>query len=435
MKLEQYQKRKKIVKTIKISGVILLAAFIASYPYIKNQNIDFNPFYSKSIDALAQTALFSAGLTMPEGGIKAVQANIDSITLLSGDKAFLNVKQMSSGETLVAFFKSENEEDEGYSDNDIEENVVENSSSPQQNEDQPKTDNTQTVQNLLLRQNISDFKTEVDYKAEGKKSGKIISQNFSSEESNSILKLEKGGFLRNATDHTLNDIKKVVSQKPDIKIEKNKDPQVLIMHTHATEGYEPYTRDYFDVDFYDRTRDSSKNVVAVGYEIAKQLESAGISVIQDGTLHDYPSYTGSYSRSEKTVQEILKKYPSIKVVIDVHRDAIIKTDGSRIAPTAEINGKKAAQVMIISGCDDGTFNMPNYFENLKLASMLQQEMESSYPGLTRAILFDYRKYNQHLTTGSLLVEVGSHANSLEQAVYSGELVGKALASTLSQLST
>ena len=178
--------------------------------------------------------------------------------------------------------------------------------------------------------------------------------------------------------------------------------------------------------FTSRTTDDSKNMAAVGDAIATQLENAGIGVIHDTTKHDYPSYNGSYDRSRVTVQNILDEYPSIKVVLDIHRDAIERADGTRIAPTTEINGKKAAQLMIICGCDDGTMGMPNCLKNFRFASALQQQFETDYPTLSRPVLFDYRKYNQDMTTGSLLIEVGGHANSIEEAVYSGELIGKSL---------
>lgn len=220
---------------------------------------------------------------------------------------------------------------------------------------------------------------------------------------------------------------------PAFDIETNGEPQVLIMHTHTTETFEPYERDSFDASFNYRTTDSSKNMVMVGDAITAQLEAAGITVIHDTTIHDYPSYTGSYERSGATVQSILAEYPSIKVVLDIHRDAISK-DGVISQPVVEIDGRKAAQVMIISGCDDGTMGMPNYMQNFRFACLLQQQMASDYPGLMRPILFDYRKYNQNLTTGSLLIEVGSHGNTLEQAEYAGELIGKSLARALIDLS-
>ncbi len=241
--------------------------------------------------------------------------------------------------------------------------------------------------------------------------------------------LDTHGQVRNETSLS-NDLLLAESRKsPAFSIAQNALPQVLIMHTHTTECFEPYERDAYDANFNYRTTDPLLNMCRVGDEIAKSLEDAGIGVIHDTTIHDYPSYTGSYERSRETVQKILKTYPSIKVVLDIHRDAI-GGNGVIQQPTVRIDGKKAAQVMIISGCDDGTMDMPDYLQNFRFASLLQQQMEGDYPGLTRPVLFDYRKYNQDLTTGSLLIEVGTHGNTLEQTVYSGELIGKSLARAL-----
>ena len=171
-------------------------------------------------------------------------------------------------------------------------------------------------------------------------------------------------------------------------------------------------------------------MTAVGDALCEALAQRGISSVHDCTVHDYPSFTGAYERSAQTIQRNLEQYPSIKIVIDLHRDGITNADGSLSAPVAEINGRNAAQFMIISGCDDGTFDMPNYIENFKLAALLQNCAESAYPGLARAVLFDYRKYNQNLSTGALLIEVGSHGNSLNEAVYTGELLGNVIANAL-----
>ncbi|MGN0608339.1 MAG: stage II sporulation protein P [Oscillospiraceae bacterium] len=241
------------------------------------------------------------------------------------------------------------------------------------------------------------------------------------------ITLDGGGQVRNMTSVS-NDVLLEESRKPyDFTVEKNGEPQVLIMHTHETESYEPYTRDFYDSSFTSRTTDDSMNMAAVGDKIAEQLEGAGIGVIHNVTKHDYPSYNGSYDRSRVTVLDILAENPSIKVVLDIHRDAIERADGTRIAPTAKIDGKNAAQVMIISGCDDGTMGMPDYMKNFHFASALQQQLEEDFPGLARPVLFDYRQYNQDLTTGSILIEVGGHANSIDEALYSGELIGRALA--------
>lgn len=263
--------------------------------------------------------------------------------------------------------------------------------------------------------------------------GTITSMTYGYMKGEAYVDLDIAGQVRNVTSVSNKKVLEESRFAPDFSIEKNGEPQVLIMHTHATESYEPYERDFYDASFNSRTTDRSMNMVAVGDRIAEQLEAAGIGVIHDGTLHDYPSYNGSYDLSRETVQKYLEEYPSIKVVLDIHRDAIERESGERIAPLAEIDGKSAAQVMIICGCDDGTMNMPNCMKNLRFACLLQRQMESDYPGLTRPVLFDYRKYNQDLTTGSILIEMGGHANSIDQAEYSGELVGKSLAKCLEEL--
>lgn len=249
-----------------------------------------------------------------------------------------------------------------------------------------------------------------------------------------FFNLDKAGQVRNST-HVTNQVLLNQSRKlPEFTIDVNAEPQVLIMHTHTTESFEPYERDFYDNSFSYRTTDPSKNTVMIGEEIKKGLTKAGINTIHDTTIHDYPSYNGSYERSEQTVKSYLEQYPSIKIVLDIHRDAL-ESNNNLIQPVANINGKKAAQIMIISGCDDGTMGMPNYLQNFRLASLFQQQLEQDWNGLTRPILFDYRKYNQHLTTGSLLIEVGSHGNTLEQVKYSGQLIGKSLAEALLTIKT
>lgn len=231
-------------------------------------------------------------------------------------------------------------------------------------------------------------------------------------------------WVKNTNQNHSIDIAAELAKKPAVKIKKNSAPQVLIYHTHTTEAF------YNDT----RTTDLNRSVVAVGDEIEKQLKAAGINVVHDTTVHDYPTYNGSYDRSKVTIQNNLKKYPSIQVTLDVHRDAMGTADGTRIKPTVVINGKKAAQIMIISGCDDtGKMGFPNWEYNLRLAVRLQKSMADLYPGIARPLSFCARKYNENLTKGSLLVEFGTEVNTLEEAKYSGELFGKALVAELNKL--
>ncbi|WP_444642511.1 stage II sporulation protein P [Caproiciproducens sp. R1] len=231
-------------------------------------------------------------------------------------------------------------------------------------------------------------------------------------------------WVKNTNKNHTVDIASELQKQPAVKIVKNSTPQVLIYHTHTTEAFLGDTR----------SQDKAKSVVAVGDQIAAQLKAAGINVVHDTTLHDYPSYNGSYDRSKVTMQNNLKKYPGIQVTLDIHRDAMGTSDGTRIKPTATVNGRKAAQVMIISGCDDdGTLGFPNWEYNFRLAVRLQKSLADLYPGLARPLNFCARKYNENLTKGSLLIEFGTEVNTLDEAVYSGELFGKALVNVLNGL--
>lgn len=227
------------------------------------------------------------------------------------------------------------------------------------------------------------------------------------------------------------DIRTLINSNANCKIEKNSDYQVLLVHTHTTEGYADSNKDWYNKNVEPRTTDKSESVVAVGDEIEAKLNAAGIKTLHVTTYHDYPEYTGAYDRARETIQSYLEKYPSIQMVIDVHRDSITQDDGTKIKPTVTINGKKAAQVMIISGCDnDGNLNFPGWQNNLIIATQLQKQLADDYEGLARPLYFAPFRYNMDLTPNSLLIEFGTDVNTLDEAKYSGQMVGEALVKVL-----
>ena len=169
----------------------------------------------------------------------------------------------------------------------------------------------------------------------------------------------------------------------------------------------------------------------VGREMCDVLNSMGINTLHDETLHDSPSYTGSYSRAAKTIQSYLEKYPSIGFVIDVHRDSIGGGNSPRVKPTVEINGKPAAQIMFVTGCETGEVtDYPNWKYNLQTALKFQRRIEQDHSGLTRSVYFTDCRYNMNLTKGSVLMEFGSDANTLDEAVYSAHLAAESIARVL-----
>ncbi len=227
------------------------------------------------------------------------------------------------------------------------------------------------------------------------------------------------------------DIEEELNGELGFEMEKTDEPQVLIYHTHTSESYLTYDTGYFYESFYPRNTDSSENVCAVGEEIAKQLNGAGIVTIHDTTLHDYPSYSGAYDRSLETINSYLEEYPTIKVVLDIHRDGI-GTDTEKHKPVFTADGRQGAQVMVLSGYNyDDCEEFQDWEYNLRFALKIQEKAAEMYPEMMRPVNFSDFMYNMNVNTGSLLIEVGAESNTLEEARYSGYLLGKVLCSVLS----
>ena len=235
------------------------------------------------------------------------------------------------------------------------------------------------------------------------------------------------------TNKTEIDIGKKLSQKLPLSVDREK-PAVLIYHTHTTETYQLIDRDFYAQGHLSRSNDKAVNMVRVGKAVAEEIEKQGFKVIHHTEIYDNP-YSGAYYRSEDAVEKILEENPSVVITLDLHRDAIQDDYGVKTKPTAVINGKKAAQIMIITGCQEegnGITDLPEWEINLTFALKLQQSMESTFPGLTRPVFFCARSYNMGLTPCSLLVEMGTDANTLDEAVYSGKMLGRALSLILEE---
>ena len=234
--------------------------------------------------------------------------------------------------------------------------------------------------------------------------------------------------IRNTTDFPL-DPEALLSAKLPFDIKDNHSVQVLIYHTHTCESYLPEdTGEYYE-DFYPRSTDPDQGVMSVGEKLVDTLRGKGIGAVHDSTLHDYPSYEGSYARSWDTISNYAEKYPDIKITIDLHRDSMTAQDGTKYKPTFTYNGQKAAQIMIMTGYDtSGDF--PFWDENLIFAMQLQKKCEDMYPGMTRPLNFGEYVYNMNFNNGSLLIEVGTDANTPEEACRTGEYLANALSSLL-----
>lgn len=200
---------------------------------------------------------------------------------------------------------------------------------------------------------------------------------------------------------------------PDIQVDgKN---GIVIYHTHTCESYTPSDNYNYTMTGTYRTTDLNYNVSRVGDELASCLEYRGYSVIHDKTLHDYPSYSGSYDRSYNTVSNILKS-SNAQILLDLHRDAV--GNGSDYGPTVKINDEVVAQLMIVLGTNANGLYHPNWTDNLKFAIKLQSKANEMYPGLFRPINICTSRYNQHLGKGAMIIEVGATGNTLDQTLAS-----------------
>lgn len=302
-----------------------------------------------------------------------------------------------------------------------------------------KTDNT--VSDIIIADNSASTVASSDrigttptdiiklseaYKKEygnAKHDGKIIEKTYDRKSATSVF---ENITVRNTTpSHSIN-IEKSLNEKADLNITDKSKPTVLIFHTHTTESYQMINEGWYTKAYPTRHDDKNQNMVRVGNAICEELEKKGIGVIHDTEIHDR-KYTGAYDNSRKTVEKILKENPTIQIVLDVHRDAIQQSDGTKIKPTFTYNGKKAAQVMIIAGCEDGKIeDFPNWEKNLTFALQLHKEIETMFPQMMRPVLFSARKYNMDVVPCSVLLEFGSDSNTLAEAEYSGRLVGMAL---------
>ncbi|NDO19256.1 hypothetical protein FMM68_06250 [Lachnospiraceae bacterium MD329] len=230
--------------------------------------------------------------------------------------------------------------------------------------------------------------------------------------------------LNNATKYDV-DVNALCSEEISLSADTS-EPLVLIVHTHTTECY---NGDEMSGET-ERNTDDTLNVVAVGEEIKATLEANGINAVHDTTYHDYPSYQGAYSRALTTIENQLKANPSIKIVLDVHRDAFIYPDGSKLSVSYDENGVSTAQVMLVVGTNSMGLWHDNWRENLKFASKIQNAAEIMYPGLMRPINLRTERFNEHMTLGSLILEVGSNGNSLAEAKAGGREVARAMAAVL-----
>lgn len=204
-------------------------------------------------------------------------------------------------------------------------------------------------------------------------------------------------------------------------------PTVLILHSHATESYTKTEQYSYEASSAYRTLDTQYNVVRVGAALKEALEAQGIGVIHDTTLHDYPSYTDAYIQSREAVERYLEQYPTITMVIDLHRDAANLSAGGQLDTQAAVEGQQSAQLMLVVGTNAGGRTHPDWQENMALAVKLHAQLEKRFPGICRPISFRTERFNQDLSPGALLIEVGAAGDTLEEALVAARALAAGIA--------
>lgn len=210
--------------------------------------------------------------------------------------------------------------------------------------------------------------------------------------------------------------------KPDYMVKNKQD--IIIFHTHTCESYTQTKENSYKPSGNFRTTDLNYSVVKVGKVLEEEMKKYNFKVERSEIKHDYPAYTGSYNRSLKTVEKMLENNKNAEIVFDIHRDAV--GSKSDYAPTVEINGEKVAQLMFVIGTNDGGAKHPNWNNNLKFAVRIQEKANEMYPGLFRSINLRSSTFNQKVSNGASIIEVGATGNTLEEAESSMKYLAKVL---------
>ena len=221
------------------------------------------------------------------------------------------------------------------------------------------------------------------------------------------------------------DLQKLIVQQPKWSL-AGEGPKVLIVHTHATEGYQKLPGQTYEEYGAYRTLDDDYNMVSIGDEVARVLEAGGIGVVHDRSYHDYPSYNGSYGNARASIEEYLRKYPSIEMVLDIHRDASDGADGKQLTTSAVVGGQKSSQLMVVVGTNASGNYHPGWQDNLSAALQLTAMLERQEPGITRPIALRSERFNMDLTKASLLIEVGGAGDTHDQAIMAANALARGL---------
>lgn len=280
------------------------------------------------------------------------------------------------------------------------------------------TDKTEKKENAEVKASDGQVKTEAEKKGKEKDGNQVEPSGDLSQELEHLNQPEKTEDVASKQDVVNQQEKTEPSQQNSAFVpDPNLSPQVIIYHTHATESYLPVEEGNF------HSLGENGTVREVGDAMAAALQAKGIGVIHDKTVHDSPSYNKSYGRSLDTIKKLIASNPSVKIVIDLHRDAAGAAGGP--VKTAQIQGKTAARFSLVVGKGNPNYQKLNTFANQIIALTNQL-----HPSLAGKVIPKEYKYNQYVCDHHLLLEIGNNENTVDQAKVTGHYFADVLEAAL-----
>ena len=220
--------------------------------------------------------------------------------------------------------------------------------------------------------------------------------------------------------------------KVDVSTSPTQEPLVLVLHTHTSEGYLSQNATYLEGDLGEitYTREDSRNMLAVGRAFISGLNKKGITAIHCTVMHDARGLSGSYERAAESIRFFREQYPSIRYVIDLHRDAILTAEGEYVRAASQREGESVAQILPVVGSNAGGWEHDAWEGNLALALQLRQELNQNEAKICRPVMIKRSTYNQEMAPYAILLEIGTGANSISEAIAAATLAGEAFAKVI-----
>jgi len=265
------------------------------------------------------------------------------------------------------------------------------------------------VANIEVDKNLTDKNSAEEKKIEND----VVEREEYSEPDFYEVTLDWSTMLKNLTSYKV-DVEELLDEELNFKM-KNDGIEAVIYHTHTTEAYTPSKEYMYQESGVYRTLNKNANMIKIGEQIKKDLQKHGIGVYHDTTIYDYPDYNSSYTKAGKGILEALNKYKNTKIVLDVHRDAIsINTE--QYKPVVKIADKNVAQFLLVVGTNQGGLKHSEWRENLKLALKIKELADEKYPGLCRYVILRKERFNQQVSNGAMIVEMGATGNTVEEVL-------------------